>query len=293
VRILVTGSQGFIGKHLVGELLHGGHTVSGTVGDLLEPGVADNHVRAEKPDVVVHLAAKTGRLFGEEDPAETVMANAAMTVLVAQACARHNARLVYASTSEIYGDWGNYEFPLKEQWGGFGVPHNLYGLTKRWGEEACKLYAPDNLTILRLSMPYGPGQPHGRPGYHAAITTFLHLAAKRQPIPVHQGAERSWCYITDTVQAVRAIVESGREGVWNVGRDDDPRPMLAVAEIACDLTAAPRTLIRMVDPPARQTLVKRLSTEKLRSLGWRPTVGLEDGMARTLDWLRDLEQQAA
>ena len=81
--------------------------------------------------------------------------------------------------------------------------------------------------------------------------------------------------------------------MFNVGRDDASVTMLHVAMLACELTGAPYGLIEEVDAPARQTVVKRLATEKLRSLGWQPEVELEDGMARTLEWVRGLDMVAA
>jgi nucleoside-diphosphate-sugar epimerase len=245
-------------------------------------------LRAESPDVVLHLAAKVGRLFGEEDPAETIADNAGMTALVAQACGERNVRLIYASTSEVYGDLGER---VASEGGLTRLPHNIYGLSKRWGEEACRLYAPRGLTTLRFSMPYGPGHPPGRG--RAALTNFLHNAMTRQPIEVHAGAERSWCWVGDTARAVRMILElehepgvNGDRGAWNVGRDDLKVPMRTVAEMACLMTDAPLSLISEIEPPSRQTVVKRLSTDKLRRIGWEPQVELGEGMERTLAWLK-------
>ena len=88
-------------------------------------------------------------------------------------------------------------------------------------------------------------------------------------------------------------IEDTDGGVFNVGRDDASVTMLHVAMLACDLTGAPYELIEEIDAPARQTVVKRLATEKLRGLGWEPQVELEEGMRMTLDWVRGLEQVAA
>lgn len=292
MRILVTGAAGFIGSHLADELEQPGHDVirvDRDDGDLRHHPVAAHLIRCHQPDVVVHLAAKVGRLFGENDVMETIADNAGMTALVAQACGDAGVRLVYASTSEVYGDGAEHTWEETEL--GEALPHNTYGLSKRWGEEACRLYAPDGLHLLRFSMPYGPGL---LPGYgRAAIVNMLHQADNRQPIPVHHGAERSWCWIGDTVRATRMILERGEPGAWNIGRDDRSVPMRHVAETACALTGAPLSLIEEVDPPRMQTVVKRLSTAKLQKLGWQPTVELEEGMARTLDWVRGLEQAAA
>lgn len=291
MRILITGHHGFIGRHLARELRDHDHEVVGVDyavdpgADLRLPGVAFERIVEQGPDVVVHLAAKVGRLFGEDHPEETILDNAGMTALVAKATYAAGARLVYASTSEVYGDQGDAlcyeEGPLK-------MPHNIYGLSKLWGEDAAILYCPRDLTVLRFSMPYGPGLPAGRG--RAAIVNMLWQARKREPIPVHRGAERSWCWIGDTVRAARlAIMDAA--GTYNIGRDDAAVPMRTVAEIACELTGAHPDLILDVKPPARQTVVKRLATDRIRGLGWRPEVDLMEGMRRTLEWVDRLDDE--
>jgi nucleoside-diphosphate-sugar epimerase len=265
--------------------VHGVDQALNPAHDLRIPGVADRAVADFRPDVVVHLAAKVGRLFGEDNPADTITDNAGMTALVAKATAKHGARLVYASTSEVYGDQGSAV--CDEYAGPFGLPHNIYGLSKRWGEDACVLYCPDQLVVLRFSMPYGPGLPAGRG--RAAIINMLWQALRREPIPVHAGAERSWCWIGDTVRAARLALENG-EGAYNVGRDDAAVTMERVAERACWLTGADIGLVELVQAPANQTVVKRLSTERVRRLGWQPEVELEEGMERTLEWVRLLDE---
>jgi nucleoside-diphosphate-sugar epimerase len=316
MRILVTGGEGFIGTHLCRELAAGGHEVlsidikplqaSGEQSwaqllrcDLLLPAAGEtsmflNHaIAGHEPDVVVHLAAQVGRLFGEDNLAHTIESNALMTALVARSCAAASKqpRLVYTSTSEVYGDLGA-KVALEDDGGeAMTIPHNLYGLSKRWGEEVSALYAVEcGLQVVRPSMPYGPGLPPGRG--RAAIVNMLWQASNRERIVVHRGAERSWCWIGDAVRGFRVIIEQGevashadsyREGLgcYNLGRDDAGVPMLAVAQMACYITGADESLIEQVDAPGRQTVVKRLATTKLRALGWQPHVGLRDGMVMT------------
>lgn len=295
MRILVTGSHGFIGTWLVRELIMAGHKlgscdfkVGGPGGpfDLRVPGVATDVIEAARPEVVVHLAAKVGRLFGEDNPAETIIDNAGMTALVAQATGLFGARFVYASTSEIYGDNGAAE--CEEENGPFTLPHNVYGLSKGWGEDVAELYAPEGLTFLRFSMPYGPGLPAGRG--RAAIINMLWQAKRNAPMPVHRGAERSWCWIGDTVRAARLAIEEG-EGAYNVGRDDDGVTMAEVARMACEIyDRDPDELIEFVDAPGNQTVVKRLATKRIGALGWRPEMPLEMGMDITArEWVDHLE----
>lgn len=296
MKVIVTGSSGFIGGHLCFELEQAGHEVIGLDlklsrwHDLRFPEVVEtNFTKHSDADICVHLAAKVGRLFGEDDPMETITDNVGMTALVAQQCGHHGIRLAYASTSEVYGD--NGESLCDEYEGPFTLPHNVYGISKSFGEKLCEHYAPEGLTIFRFSMPYGGGLLAGRG--RAAIINVLHQALHGKEIPIHRGAERSWCYVTDTVRAARMILEQTGGGIFNVGRDDEAVSMLYVAGLACELTDADEKLIRLTDPPSMQTIVKRLATERIRSLGWTPEVDLEEGLCRTLEWVMTLDETGA
>ena len=289
-RILVTGVGGFIGSYLVPELEAAGYRVDGIdrdEADLDVPGDFADVVSRKEYDIVVHLAAKTSRLLCEEYPVAAIRDNVTATTFVARECGKRGIKLVYASTSEVYGHQGDVWLTEASP----TVPTGIYALTKLWGEQVVKLYVPDAL-IMRLSMPYGPFQapagfsPVGKG--RAAIVNFLYQALHRQLIPVHIGAERSLCYVTDTVLAIRMLLEQGRTGIWNVGRDDATVPMRELAQVACTLTGAPLSLIQDVPAPERQVVVKRLSMQKLLFIGWRPTVGTHEGMKKVLAWVMTL-----
>lgn len=296
MKFILTGGAGFIGSHLAFELEQAGHEVVvldlklSRWHDLRFPEIVEtNFLEHSDADICVHLAAKVGRLFGEDDPMETITDNVGMTALVAQQCGVHEIRLAYASTSEVYGD--NGEKLCDEIKGPFTLPHNVYGISKLFGEDICRHYAPKELTIFRFSMPYGPGLPAGRG--RAAIINMLHQALHGKKIPVHKGAERSWCYITDTVRATRLALEKKKGGTYNIGRDDTPYSMLGVARMAVALTGADPELIEEIDPPKMQTVVKRLSTKRARALGWEPEIPLLEGMRRTLEWVSTLDKTGA
>lgn len=296
MRILVTGSAGFIGRHLVEELTVAGHEVGGidlndapltTQADLLGPNICEMLIPYFEPEVVVHLAAQVGRQFNEDEPVKAIESNAAMTALVAKATVEANARLVYTSTSEIYGD---HSGELCEEDTLPGEVRGLYSLSKRWGEEVSKLYAPSRLQIVRPSMPYGPGAPPGRG--RRALDNMLWQAHHRMPIPVHVGAARSWCWIGDAMRGFRLVIEKGEQpGAYNLGRADAEVTMLHVAELACKLAGAPGDLIDLAEAPPAQTVVKRLSTARLESLGWKPDVELEQGMAIVYDWICNYDNE--
>jgi dTDP-glucose 4,6-dehydratase len=253
VKVLVTGGRGFLGTHVCEALSAAGHeaiALGRIDGDLAEPGVADGLVAEHRPDAVVHLAAV---MPGDERLAE----NAPMTELVARACSELGARMFHGSTVSVYGD------------------DTPYADSKRASEDA----APD-ATILRFSFPYGPGQRRG------AIPTMLQQARAGEPLVVYRTWQRSFCHAADEARAVVLLVERGEPGAWDIGRDDDPRTLLEVAQIACRLAGAPESSIEEVDPPAGvDPRGGEIDVGRLHSLGWRPEVALEDGMRQTLDWL--------
>lgn len=288
-RILVLGGRGWIGSHLCPELVRAGHDVvvhDRVDGDLLQPRTTMRAVCSIKPDMVVHLAASPGRVFGERDSRQTIESNTAMVALVARACAQAGSRLCYFSTSEVYGrsskPWDEHVERLE--------PVNLYGLTKLWGEQVARMYVPDDLLIIRPSMPWGPGMLVGEG--RAALPTFLWHALRCEPIEVHRGSSRSWCYIDDAIAGMVAVIERG-EGTINVGRDDDERSMKVIAEMACAAAHAPVDLVSEVDVPSIASPVKRVRVDRLRALGWEPCVSLEDGMRLMLDDLRSRMREAA
>lgn len=299
MKIVITGATGFIGGHLSTELASRGHEIFGIDRDRDRPSTAVPHtIRHDlrqscrellewwRPDLVIHLAAHVGRLFGEDDTAAAVADNAQATTVLARDCGDLGIQLAYASTSEVYGDRG--ETVCREDDPLDVLPHNAYGLTKRWGEEACRLYT-DAPYVFRFSMPYGPGVPPGRG--RRALDTMLWQAYHGLPITVHAGAERSWCWIGDTVRGVADVLERTPGGdAWNVGRDDVPVAMLDLARRCCEMVGRdPDELIVEVPAPARQTVVKRLSTEKLRGLGWQPRMELDEGLPVMLDWVRQFD----
>ena len=125
MKFLITGGSGFLGTHIRGELVRAGHTVvtldsvNSRNEDLrFSPLVTARFREHKDADVCIHLAAKVGRLFGEDEPMETITDNIGMTALVARECGRHQMRMVYASTSEVYGDNGDLVFPEPrgDQW---------------------------------------------------------------------------------------------------------------------------------------------------------------------------------
>ena len=279
MRVLVTGASGFVGRALVEELRHGERAYEVRPferrdGDLADEGIAERALAEARPDVVVHSAARIGVVRCEDEPLLALRSNVLSTVHMARACAAHGARLAYVSTADVYGvaAVADEETPL--------APESLYALTKLWGEQAAQLYAPAGLVVLRLANPYGPGVEPGEG--KGALPTMLAQAERGERIPAFSGEARTWCCIGDVARAVRLVLESGAEGVFNVGSDADPVTLVDAARIVCAVTGASPELIDETEPPAGR-VTPSISVERLRALGWRPEVGLEDGLRLLLE----------
>lgn len=300
MRYIVTGHKGFLGSRLTEALEAHGHIWHGLDSQDAGPDLAQRDVfrRAllsamiEGPvDAVIHLAAQPGRVFGEESPGRTMRLNTYMTYEVAAACGEFDVRLVYVSTSEVYGESLDTPLPASANELTTPYPINIYGLTKLWGEQVAQLYAPERLMILRPTMPYGPDMLVGRG--RAALPTFLWNAINGQPITVHADAKRSWCYIDDLIEAFVIALERGVGDIYNIGRDDDLRSMTDIATLACEIAGAPTSLIEYVDADDTISSVKNISTSRIRALGFMPAIDLPEGMERVFSSLLDRKAVSA
>ncbi len=205
-----------------------------------------------EPEVVVHLAAV---MPGDD----RISMNAPIAGLVAAGCSKREIPLFHGSTTAVYSD----ETP--------------YADSKRASEEAV-----GGATILRFHYPYGPHQRRG------AIETMLRQALAAEPVVAYGGWARSFCYARDAAEAVAILVGQRAGGQWDVGRDDDLRSLEEVAALACAVAGADVSLVEIAEPPdGYAPFTDSLDTDRLRSLGWRPEVALEDGLRTTLDWLRE------
>ncbi len=202
MRLLVTGAGGFLGSRFAALLAERGHDVLATTRpggrpappgldavevDVGDPGIAD---LVDGRDAVLHFAGVPAPLRANADPARAVRENVGTTLALLEACARHGAGVVYPSTIRAAVE----------------PPPDAYAISKRLGEEACRLHR-SRATVTRFPSVFGPGQV-AREGATGAIASFAAAALEGAPIviPGNPDRERDFTYVDDLVPSVERIV---------------------------------------------------------------------------------------
>lgn len=310
-RVLVTGSAGFIGSHLVEKLLDLGATVVGLDNfcDFYDPAVKERNIApalardgfellrgdirdadlveraVKRSDVVMHLAAMAGVRPSFSSPALYNEVNVGGSLNILKACQRHGCKLVFASSSSVYGNSDRTPFSEEDP---ACHPISIYAATKRSSELLCWMYRESlglDVVCLRLFTVYGPRQ---RPDL--AIHAFSRCILNGQPIEVFGDGSmaRDYTYVDDAVSGFIAAMHlqaHSREMIYNIGSD---RPVLLSDLVQAIERAAGRKaeVIRRAVPvgDVRQTWADLTRSE--RDLGYRPRTTLVSGLQRFIEWLK-------
>lgn len=298
--VLVTGGAGFLGGALSARLLAGGWHV--TVLDDLSSGRAANvpdgcaFVRADvrEPiagdyDVILNLASPAAPADYMRDAAHTVLTNVVGMAQVLDAARRTGARVIQASTSEIYGDPD--EAVQSEAYVGRTSPvgpRAAYVEGKRAAEALCAAHARQHgvdVSIARIFNVYGPGTS---PADGRVIPQFIGAALRGDPLVINGDGSRtrSFCFIDDFVAAVIAMIDAPCGlGPVNVG-NPEAISISDLARMIVEMTGS-RSEIHH-EPPVPDEPRQRRPDIALaeRLLGWQPNVGLSEGLHITIDAIR-------
>ena len=302
MRILITGVAGFIGSHLAGRLVAEGDTVVGIdnlcagVIENVHPGVLFSRTDIRSPeifplfesvDAVFHLAAKNCLPDCLKDPVETAEINVTGTTNVLEAARRSGVRkVVYADTSAEYE--GVADLPSRVD---RVAPLSMYARSKRAGAMFCEAYASFydlRLTTVRYFNVYGPAQDWRRTVPPLMSAFAIRLLRRERPIIYGTGEKRrDFIYIDDVTDFnVLALRDSRTDGgVYNVGTGVN----YSVNDIFHQVEAILQTGLKPTYeddlPGEAEATLAGIQLEL--SLGWRPRVGLRNGIERSIAYVRE------
>jgi len=285
-KALVIGSKGNIGKPLIPYLKSLGYEVMESD---IKPAWHGNYFNADitqpldllpafdwGPDVVFMLAGMVSRVTCEQASSMAVDTNLGGVQNVIDLCRRANARMVYMSTSEVYGP----ELEVMSE-DATPKPNNLYGLSKLLGESlveyACRTYGLKAVS-LRPFMMYDENEDFG--DHRSAMIRFAWRLAQGLPIEVHKGSARGWIHVSDAMRVIEAAAHVDNYEVVNVGHPDI-RPIEDMAELIRSTLGADTSLMTIKDLPERMTLAKNPTLDKQENiLGITPKISFEEGIQR-------------
>jgi UDP-glucuronate 4-epimerase len=295
VRYAVTGAAGFIGSHLSEKLLEQGHEVVGLdcFTDYYDTGLKEENARALDVrrvdlaedeldfvayDGVFHLAGQPGvRSFGDVFPLY-LRRNVDATRRVFEAAASVGVRVVFASSSSVYGEAAAYPTPEDTE----PRPISPYGITKLACEHLARAYGRSfglDFVVLRYFNAFGPRQ---RPDM--AFTRIAFALAEGTPFTLYGDGEqsRSWTDVSDVVDATIAAMDRGR-GTYNVGGALEASMSEAITLFE-RLAGKPLTVITEPAVPGDQRRTKADTTRIRGELGWEPRVRFEEGLEAQWEW---------
>jgi dTDP-glucose 4,6-dehydratase len=298
---LVTGGAGFLGSHLCDELLRRGERVicvdnfeTGSlvnIAHIRTPDFVHVHSDITKPffveepvDFVYHFASPASPIDYLRLPLHTLKVGSYGTHNALGLAKQHRARFLLASTSEVYGDPHVHPQP-ESYWGHVNPigPRGVYDEAKRYAEALTMAYHRQqgvDTAIVRIFNTYGPRM---RPHDGRAIPTFLRQALQDKPVTVFgDGSQtRSFCYVSDLVEGIIRLAESGYHRPVNIGNPDE-FTLLELAHTVIEVTASRSEIVHEAlptdDPQVRRPDIS-LARE---ALGWEPVVTLRDGLSRTI-----------
>ena len=312
MRILITGSAGFIASHLVDYVLDLGHSVIGIDNFLtgsphniahlknnpsfyfIEKDILSfDYSSIKQPvDIVFHMASPASPIQYKKYPIETLQVNSVGTKQTLDFATEQGALLVFASTSEVYGD--PLVHPQVERYWGNVNPNGVrscYDEAKRFGEAMCMSYMRTKGTSVRIARifnTYGPRMDiyDGR-----VVSNFIVQALKNEPMTIYGTGEqtRSLCYVSDLVNGLWTLatkeVKTGE--VINLGNQKE-MTVLEIANKIKSLTQSTSLLtkqsIGLDDPLKRKPDISKAK----ELLNWEPTVSIEEGLHSTIEYFKTI-----
>jgi UDP-glucuronate decarboxylase len=303
-KILISGGNGFLGSYLSEKALSNGFEVM-VVDDLSTSKVVqvpkevifikkkvENFNTNKTFDFVVHLAARPSPEDYIKNPLQTIDSNDIGTRNMLEIAKKSNAVFMYTSTSEVYGN--PQLIPIPESYFGYVNPSGIrscYDESKRFSEALAKAYERQYGLDVRIQRPFNVYGPRIREDgfYGRVIPRFIDQALRNKPITVHGDGRqtRSYLYIEDWLAATWKFLNSSKTkgAILNVGNNKE----ISVLDLAKLILKKTNSKSKIIYLPPREEDPKRRAadiTKIKKLLNWSPKITLEEGLERTINWLK-------
>jgi dTDP-glucose 4,6-dehydratase len=305
-RVVVLGGAGFLGSHLCDALLRRGdevvavdnfctgskdnvkHLASTKSFSLIDADICDGIPVAGKVDLIFNFASPASPKQYLKMPLETLRVGSVGTENAIKLALQNSARLIMASTSEVYGD--PLENPQSETYFGNVNPFGLrscYDEAKRFSEALLMAHhrtSKLNLGIVRIFNTYGPRLD---PDDGRVVSTIIMQAIVNHDVTIHgDGSQtRSFCYVDDLIRGIIALADSGEVGPINLGNNIEIT-VSKLAEMVLKLCGSKSKVVftqAMEDDPQQRCPDLAQAKDKL---GWEPQILVEDGLKKTIEWFK-------
>lgn len=305
-RVMVTGGAGFLGSHLCDRLLDAGHDVLCV--DNLFTGTKDNigHLHSNpsfefmrhdvtfplfvEVDEIYNLACPASPIHYQHDPVQTTKTSVHGAINMLGLAKRLGCKILQASTSEVYGDPSVHP-QSEEYWGHVNPigPRSCYDEGKRCAETLFFDYHRQNGVPIKIARIFNTYGPRMHPADGRVVSNFIMQALKGEPISIYgDGSQtRSFCYVDDLIRGLMALMETGpaTTGPINIGNPNE----FTVRELAEKVIALIGSSSQIVQEPLPQDDPKQRQpdiTKAREVLGWQPSIELEQGLVKTVDYFR-------
>jgi UDP-glucuronate decarboxylase len=313
LRVMVTGGAGFVGSHLCERLLDAGHEVlcvdNFYTGERRNVYGLQSHPRFEvmrhdicfplyvEVDEIYNLACPASPIHYQHDPVQTLKTNVHGAINMLGLAKRLRAKILQASTSEVYGD-ASVSPQTEDYWGHVNPigPRSCYDEGKRCAETLFFDYRRQHgmpVKVARIFNTYGPRM---RPNDGRVVSNFIVQALQNRDITVYGDGShtRSFCYVADLIEGLIGLMGTSDEvtGPVNLG---NPREFTIreLAEVIVELTSSASRIVHMPlptdDPKQRRPDISKAN----ELLGWKPTIPLRQGLKKTITFFERLLAEEA